>query len=51
MIEDRLNHRPRKRLGFKTPHQVFHEWACKLFCVNAGGVVIGDRVGDHQIQS
>ncbi len=24
MIEDRLNHRPRKRLGFKTPHQVFH---------------------------
>jgi IS30 family transposase len=25
MIEDRLNHRPRKRLGFKTPHQVFHE--------------------------
>jgi transposase, IS30 family len=25
MIEDRFNHRPRKRLGFKTPHQVFHE--------------------------
>jgi len=25
MIEDRLNHRPRKRLGFKNPHQVFHE--------------------------
>jgi transposase, IS30 family len=25
MIEDRLNHRPRKRLGFKTPHQVFYE--------------------------
>jgi IS30 family transposase len=25
MIEDRLNHRPRKRLGFKTTHQVFHE--------------------------
>jgi IS30 family transposase len=25
MIEDRLNHRPRKRLGFKTSHQVFHE--------------------------
>lgn len=24
MIEDRLNHCPRKRLGFKTPHQVFH---------------------------
>jgi transposase, IS30 family len=23
MIEDNLNHRPRKRLGFKTPHQVF----------------------------
>jgi IS30 family transposase len=25
MINDRLNHRPRKRLRFKTPHQVFHE--------------------------
>jgi transposase, IS30 family len=25
MIEDKLNFRPRKRLGFKTPHQVFHE--------------------------
>ena len=25
MIEDRLNHRPRKRLGFKTPFQVFYE--------------------------
>ena len=25
MIEDRLNHRPRKRLGFKTQHHVFHE--------------------------
>ncbi|MBM3366414.1 MAG: IS30 family transposase, partial [Betaproteobacteria bacterium] len=24
-IEDQLNHRPRKQLGFKTPHQVFHE--------------------------
>ena len=24
MIQDRLNHRPRKRLGFKTPHEVFH---------------------------
>jgi IS30 family transposase len=24
MIQDLLNHRPRKRLGFKTPHQVFH---------------------------
>jgi transposase, IS30 family len=24
MIEKRLNHRPRKRLGFKTPHEVFH---------------------------
>ncbi len=23
-IENRLNHRPRKRLGFKTPHEVFH---------------------------
>lgn len=25
IIENLLNHRPRKRLGFKTPHQVFHE--------------------------
>lgn len=25
MIEDRLNHRPRKRLGFKTPYEVFHQ--------------------------
>jgi IS30 family transposase len=25
MIEELLNHRPRKRLGFKTPNQVFHE--------------------------
>lgn len=24
-IEERLNHRPRKRLGWKSPHQVFHE--------------------------
>ena len=24
MIENSLNHRPRKRLGFKTPHEVFH---------------------------
>lgn len=24
MIENRLNHRPRKRRGFKTPHKVFH---------------------------
>jgi IS30 family transposase len=24
MIENRLNHRPRKLLGFKTPHKVFH---------------------------
>jgi IS30 family transposase len=24
MIQNRLNHRPRKRLGFKTPHVVFH---------------------------
>lgn len=23
MIENRLNHRPRKRLGFKTPYEVF----------------------------
>jgi len=24
-VEDTLNHRPRKVLGFKTPHEVFHE--------------------------
>ena len=24
MIQDRINHRPRKRLGFKTPYEVFH---------------------------
>lgn len=24
LIQDRLNHRPRKRLGFKTPHQIFY---------------------------
>jgi IS30 family transposase len=24
MIENRLNNRPRKRLGFKTPHEAFH---------------------------
>jgi IS30 family transposase len=24
MIENRLNRRSRKRLGFKTPHEVFH---------------------------
>jgi IS30 family transposase len=23
MIQDRLNYRPRKRLGFKTPNEVF----------------------------
>jgi transposase, IS30 family len=23
-IQNKLNHRPRKRLGFKTPHEVFH---------------------------
>ena len=25
MIENKLNHRPRKRLGFRTPHEVFYE--------------------------
>jgi len=25
MIQDCINHQPRKRLGFRTPHQVFHE--------------------------
>jgi transposase, IS30 family len=25
MIQNRLNHRPRKRLGFKSPHEVFHQ--------------------------
>jgi IS30 family transposase len=25
MIQDRINHQPRKQLGFRTPYQVFHE--------------------------
>ncbi|TRZ68759.1 MAG: IS30 family transposase, partial [Comamonadaceae bacterium] len=25
MIENRLNNRPRKRLGFRTPAEVFHQ--------------------------
>lgn len=25
MIENKLNNRPRKRLGFRTPNEVFHE--------------------------
>lgn len=25
MIQNRLNHRPRKRLGYKTPYEVFHQ--------------------------
>ena len=25
MMENKLNQRPRKRLGFRTPHEVFHE--------------------------
>ena len=25
MIQNRLNYRPRKRLGFKSPHEVFHQ--------------------------
>ncbi|MBU3615080.1 IS30 family transposase, partial [Polynucleobacter sp. Latsch14-2] len=25
MIQDRLNNRPRKRLGFKTPNEVFNQ--------------------------
>jgi transposase, IS30 family len=30
MIQNRLNHRPRKRLGFKAPYEVFH---ASLKCV------------------
>ena len=40
--------RPHSSLDDQTPNEF---GACKLFCVNTGGVVIGDRVGDHQIQS
>jgi IS30 family transposase len=25
MTPDRINHRPRKRLGSKTPYEVFHQ--------------------------
>jgi IS30 family transposase len=31
-IMDRLNHRPRKCLGFRTPHEVFHEQLVALQC-------------------
>jgi len=30
MIENRLNNRPRKRLGFKTPAEVFHQSLCRV---------------------
>ncbi len=26
MIQDHINHRPRKRLGFKIPYEVFHQF-------------------------
>ncbi len=27
-VQDKLNHRPRKRLGFQTPHEAFQEQCC-----------------------
>lgn len=27
-VQDKLNHRPRKRLGFQTPHEAFHPQCC-----------------------
>ena len=27
-VQDKLNHRPRKRLGFQTPHEAFHQQCC-----------------------
>jgi IS30 family transposase len=27
-VQDRLNNRPRKRLGFQTPHEAFHQQCC-----------------------
>ena len=34
MIQNRLNNRPRKRLGFKTPAEVFHQ-SLKRFALSA----------------
>jgi IS30 family transposase len=31
-VEDLLNHRPRKCLGWRTPHEVFHNTSEKLCC-------------------
>lgn len=27
-VQDKLNHRPRKQLGFQTPHEAFHQQRC-----------------------
>ena len=27
-VQDKLNHRPRKRLGFQTPHEAFQQQCC-----------------------
>ena len=35
----------------RVTQRVRRRGACKLFCVNTGGSVIGDRAADHQIQS
>lgn len=34
-VEDRLNHRPRKRLGWKTPHEVFFKTQSQLVALTS----------------
>ncbi len=36
-IQDRLNNRPRKSLGFKTPAQVFYARVSKVMAAQLGG--------------
>ena len=35
---------------YELPVLSYQERACKLFCVNPDGIIIGDREADHQIQ-